>query len=355
MTVRPGAHTGPEHRYRGQLRATVAASAAPHGYTLALWTATAVTSSDRGAPGAAEVLAFLTGATLTFVALSALAYSGAPMAPDRSAANTRPWAAFHLPMAALAALVSLLLARCCSGPLLWGLVGTTTTAVYLLGVSAQFLCFAVRRVTEKPQTLPPERFTMSPVLDPAAQDLLFREARTANTFTDEPVTDDQIEAIYDLVKYGPTSMNQQPLRIVLVRSAEARERLLEHMSEANRKKTAAAPLVAILAADNEFHEELPIQFPHFPQAKDLFAERAVRERSAKLNALIQVGYFIIGVRAAGLAAGPMTGFDAEGIDKEFFGDGEHAVLAVVNIGRPGENAWFTRSPRLAYEQVVSTV
>ncbi|MFF4975764.1 malonic semialdehyde reductase [Streptomyces sp. NPDC001083] len=196
---------------------------------------------------------------------------------------------------------------------------------------------------------------MSLALEPAAQDLLFREARTANTFTDEPVTDDQIEAIHDLVKYGPTSMNQQPLRIVLVRSAEARDRLGTHLSEGNRKKTLAAPLVAILAADLEFHEELPSQFPHFPEARNLFADRAVRERSARLNALLQVGYFVIGVRAAGLAAGPMTGFDAEGVDKEFFGDGEHSVLAVVNIGRPGENAWFPRSPRLTYEQVVTTV
>jgi 3-hydroxypropanoate dehydrogenase len=100
-------------------------------------------------------------------------------------------------------------------------------------------------------------------------------------------------------------MNQQPLRILLVRSTEARERLIEHLTEGNRKKTAAAPLVAILAADNEFHEELPSQFPHFPQARDLFADRAVRERSAKLNALRQVGYFIIGVRAVDLAAGPI--------------------------------------------------
>lgn len=196
---------------------------------------------------------------------------------------------------------------------------------------------------------------MALALDPAAQDLLFREARTANTFTDEPVTDEQIEAVYDLVKYGPTSMNQQPLRITLVRSAEARERLVKHLAEGNRDKTATAPLVAILAADNEFHEELPSQFPHAPQAKDFFAERAVRERSAKLNALLQVGYFIIGVRAAGLAAGPMTGFDAEGIDKEFFGDGEHSTLVVVNIGKPGENAWFPRSPRLTYGEVVTTV
>ncbi|MFF2074457.1 malonic semialdehyde reductase [Kitasatospora sp. NPDC058162] len=194
------------------------------------------------------------------------------------------------------------------------------------------------------------------VLDAAAQDLLFREARTANTFTDEPVTEEQVQAIYDLVKYGPTAFNQQPLRVVLVRSAEGRERLVQHLADGNKAKTAAAPLVAVLAADNEFHEELPTQFPAFPQAKDVFfSERAVREQSAKLNGALQAAYFIIGVRAAGLAAGPMTGYDAEGINKEFFGDGEHSVLAVVNIGKPGEDAWYPRSPRLEYDQVVTTV
>jgi hypothetical protein len=115
-----------------------------------LWTATAITSSERGAPGAPEVLALLAGATLAFVALAAVAHGGTRMVPDRSApAATRIWAAFHLPMAACAALLSLLLARCCTGPLLWGLVGTTTTTVYLLGVSAQFQCFSARRVTGK--------------------------------------------------------------------------------------------------------------------------------------------------------------------------------------------------------------
>ena len=193
------------------------------------------------------------------------------------------------------------------------------------------------------------------VLDAAAQDLLFREARTANTFTDEPVTDEQIQAIYDLVKYAPTSMNQQPLRVVLVRSAEARERLLGHMADGNKVKTATAPLVAILAADHEFHEELPAQFPAFPQAKDLFfGERPVREASSNFNAALQVGYFIVGVRAAGLAAGPMTGYDAAGINKEFLDD-DHSVLAVVNIGKPGADAWYPRNPRLSFDEVVTTV
>ncbi|WAZ23880.1 malonic semialdehyde reductase [Streptomyces cinnabarinus] len=196
---------------------------------------------------------------------------------------------------------------------------------------------------------------MSLVLDPAAQDLLFREARTANTFTDEPVTEEQVQAIYDLVKFGPTAFNQSPLRVTLVRSAEARERLVQHMAEGNQAKTSTAPLVAILSADNEFHEELPQLFPHFPQAKDaFFAERPVREGSATLNAALQAAYFIIGVRAAGLAAGPMTGLDFEGIRKEFLDD-DHTPLMVVNIGKPGEDAWFPRSPRLSYDEVVTTV
>ncbi|RDG40104.1 malonic semialdehyde reductase [Streptomyces corynorhini] len=196
---------------------------------------------------------------------------------------------------------------------------------------------------------------MSLVLDPAAQDLLFREAHTANTFSDEPVTEEQVQAIYDLVKFGPTAFNQSPLRVVLVRSPEARERLVAHMSEGNQAKTATAPLVAILAADNEFHEELPRLFPAFPQAKDaFFSERTSRESAATLNASLQAGYFIVGIRAAGLAAGPMTGFDPAGIQKEFL-DGDHTPLAVVNIGKPGDGAFYPRSPRLAFDEVITTV
>ncbi|MFC0599762.1 malonic semialdehyde reductase [Streptomyces palmae] len=196
---------------------------------------------------------------------------------------------------------------------------------------------------------------MNLALDAAAQNLLFREAHTANTFTDEPVTDEQMQAVYDLVKFAPTAFNQTPLRIVLVRSAEARERLVAHMAEGNQAKTASAPLVAILAADNEFHHELPTLFPHFPQAKDVFfAERAVRESSAQLNASLQAAYFIVGIRAAGLAAGPMTGFDPEGVRKEFLDD-DHTPLMVINIGKPGEGASYPRSPRLAYDEVVTTV
>ncbi len=199
---------------------------------------------------------------------------------------------------------------------------------------------------------------MSLELDKTAQDLLFREARTANTFTDEPVTEEQVQAIYDLVKYAPTAMNAQPLRVLIVRSAEARERLVGHMAEGNKAKTAAAPLVAVLAYDVDFHEELPKVFPHAAGAKDNFdgtEKEPVRHKVGSFNAALQVGYFILGVRAAGLAAGPMAGFDGDGIDKEFFGDGRHKTIAVVNIGKPGPDAWFPRNPRLEYGDVVTTV
>jgi 3-hydroxypropanoate dehydrogenase len=192
---------------------------------------------------------------------------------------------------------------------------------------------------------------MTLALDPRAQALLFTDARTANTFTDEPVTDEQVSEIYDLVKYGPTALNSQPLRILLVRD-ENRDRLLKHMADGNRDKTERAPLVAVLAADTAFHENLPRTFPHAPDAKAMFAHAEGREQAARFNAAIQVGYFLLGVRAAGLAAGPMGGFDAAGLDEDFFAGTGWKSLLVVNIGHPGDNAWFDRLPRLGLDEVV---
>lgn len=193
-------------------------------------------------------------------------------------------------------------------------------------------------------------------LGPEAQDLLFRQARTANTFTDEPVTEAQVRAIHDLIRYGPTAYNSQPLRIVLVRTARGRERLLPHMGRSNRAKTATAPLVAILAADTGFHEHLPSVFPHRPQVRDWFVDQyPTREEHARFNAALQIGYFLLGVRAAGLAAGPMAGFDRAGVDREFFDGTGYRSMLVVNIGRPGPDAWRERLPRLSYEQIIHTV
>ncbi|MGA3525081.1 malonic semialdehyde reductase [Melissospora conviva] len=193
-------------------------------------------------------------------------------------------------------------------------------------------------------------------LHPEAQAQLFSDARTANSFTDEPVTDEQLRAIYELAKFPPTAANTQPLRILFVRPGEGRERLVRHMSEGNQAKTGSAPMVAVLAADADFHEFIPKVFPIRPEMRDHFAgDPEGREQMARFNAALQIGYFLLAVRAAGLAAGPMAGFDAAGVDKEFFADRNWKSLLVVNIGKPGENAWFDRLPRLDYDEVVTHV
>ena len=204
-----------------------------------------------------------------------------------------------------------------------------------------------------PQSLAPtdERFA----IDRDALDTLFREARTANTFSDEPVTNEQLEAIYEILKWAPTSANTQPLRIHIVRSPEAKARLLPLMSEGNRAKTESAPAVAILSADLEFHENLPRLFPHNPNMKDYFGDPVARETFSRFNAAIQAGYFTLAVRAVGLAAGPRAGFDGPGVDAEFLAGTPLKSILVVNIGKPGENPWFDRSPRMEFNEVVTVL
>jgi 3-hydroxypropanoate dehydrogenase len=193
-------------------------------------------------------------------------------------------------------------------------------------------------------------------LDENGRAILFTQARTANTFADTPVSDEELSAIWELAKWAPTSANTQPLRVVYVRTGEGRQRLLKHLAEGNRGKTAQAPAVAILAADTAFHETIPAIFPIRPEMKDRFdgdANEELRTNHAQFNATLQLGYFILAVRAFGLAAGPMTGFDKEGLDADFFPEGNLRSLAVVNIGHPGENPWFDRLPRLPHEDVIT--
>ena len=202
------------------------------------------------------------------------------------------------------------------------------------------------------QTPTPTPTRPRPVGDDARR-LLFTEARTANTFTEEPVTDDQLRAIYELAKFGPTSANINPLRIVYVRPGEGRDRLLGLMSDGNRAKTASAPVVAILANDHAFHERIPELLPFKPELREVFdADAGRREEAAVYNGALQAAYFIIAVRAVGLAAGPMLGFDAAGVDAEFFADTTWRSQLVVNIGYPGPDAWRGRLPRLDYDDVV---
>jgi 3-hydroxypropanoate dehydrogenase len=191
------------------------------------------------------------------------------------------------------------------------------------------------------------------VLDPAAQELLFTAARTANTFSPDPVSDEQLRAITDLAKWPPTMANTNPLRILFLRTPQAKDRLGPLMSEGNRAKTLTAPAVAVLAVDTDFHDKIPELLPFRPEMRDAFvADANNRERLATFNGALQTGYFILAVRAAGLAAGPMLGFDGPGIDREFFPDRSWKTILVVNIGKPGTDPWFDRLPRLAHEDYV---
>jgi len=191
-------------------------------------------------------------------------------------------------------------------------------------------------------------------LDQAGRELLFNQARTANTFAPIPVTDDELESIWELAKWPPTGGNTQPMRVVFVRTPEGKERLLSHMVEGNLAKTESAPVTAILAVDRRFHEHIPTVLPFRPEMKDVFeANPEMREKAGSLSATLQAAYFIMAVRANGLAAGPMGGFDSVGLDADFFPDGRLSSFLVVNIGHPGPDPWFDRLPRLDHDQVIT--
>lgn len=187
-------------------------------------------------------------------------------------------------------------------------------------------------------------------------DVLFREARSINSFSDQPVSVDDVREVFELVKLGPTMMNIQPMRLLLVEQGAGRDRLVPHVAEGNRLKARTAPLVAVIAADVDFHTSMPAHFPHNPTAGDMFAGDAdSRAQIARYNTALQTGYFIIGIRAAGLHAGPVGGFDAAGVDAEFFEGTSWRTQLVVNIGHPGENPWFDRLPRISADDAIRTV
>jgi 3-hydroxypropanoate dehydrogenase len=190
-------------------------------------------------------------------------------------------------------------------------------------------------------------------LDDTGRSVLFTGARTANSFAPTPVTDAELADIWELAKWPPTAANTQPLRVLYVRPGPGRDRLVEHMSDGNKAKTASAPAVAVLALDTQFHEHIPTVLPFRPELKEVFAAtEAMRTETARFGSALQAGYFLLSVRAHGLAAGPMAGFDAAAVDAEFFPDGRWHAILVVNIGHPGEDPWFDRLPRLDQSEVV---
>lgn len=192
-----------------------------------------------------------------------------------------------------------------------------------------------------------------PVADPATLDLILRSARSYDTFSDSPVSDETLAAVWDLMKWGPTSANGLPARILFLRSPKAKERLRSALAANNLEKTLAAPVVALVAHDLRFFEHLPRLFPAAPSARDWFDGKPHAEITAFRNGTLQGAYLMIAARAAGLDCGPMSGFDNAKVDAEFFPDGRLKSNFLCNLGY-GDGANLTdRAPRLAFDEACS--
>jgi 3-hydroxypropanoate dehydrogenase len=184
-------------------------------------------------------------------------------------------------------------------------------------------------------------------LDAAALDRLFRTARTFNAFTGE-VTDADLTAIYDLMKFGPTSANASPARFAFVRSAAAKEKLRPALSPGNLDKTMRAPCTVIVAHDLEFHERLPELFPHTDARSWFVGKPELIASTAFRNGSLQGAYFMLAARALGFDCGPMSGFDSAKVDAAFFPDGKVKSNFLINLGKGDPAGLFPRSPRLPF-------
>jgi 3-hydroxypropanoate dehydrogenase len=192
---------------------------------------------------------------------------------------------------------------------------------------------------------------MAERISDAALDMLFRKARSYGTFADEPVSDAQLQAIYEIMKHGPTTANSQPQRIVFLRSPEAKQRLAPALSSVNRTKTLAAPVVAIFAYDLKFSDHLD-RFYHVPGAKNWYTTTPqLNEETAFRNASLQAAYFMIAARALGLDCGPMSGFDNAKVDAEFFPDGQLKSNFLCNLGRGDASKLAPVNPRFTFDEV----
>ena len=191
------------------------------------------------------------------------------------------------------------------------------------------------------------------MLDDKSLDLIFRDAHTPQGFLDAPVTDEKLRQVYDLMKWGPTTLNTQPMRVVFVRSKAAKEKLAPALSPGNLEKTLRAQVTAIVAYDSRFYENLPKTFPNNPKAKDAFEgeeKKAMVDRVALRNGSLQGAYFIIAARALGLDCGPMSGFDNAKVDAAFFADGRWKSNFLINLGKADPAKVFPRNPRLAFDE-----
>jgi len=193
------------------------------------------------------------------------------------------------------------------------------------------------------------------MIDNNTLDILFRNARTHNGWLDKPVSDVQLQEIYDLMKWGPTSANCSPARIVFVKSAAEKEKLVACMSPGNVDKTKAAPVTAIIGMDYAFYDKLPQLFPHADAKSWFVGNQPMIDATTFRNASLQGAYFIIAARAAGLDCGPMSGFDADKVNAAFFAGSSIKANFICNLGYGDASKLFGRSPRLSFEEACKVI
>ena len=188
-------------------------------------------------------------------------------------------------------------------------------------------------------------------IEAAGLDLLFREARSHNKWTDKPVSDETLHELYDLLKFGPTSANCSPARFVFIRSKEGKEKLAPALSSGNMEKTMTAPVTAIVAYDPKFYEKLPKLFPHNPDAISWFTSNdSLAATTAFRNGTLQGAYLVMAARSLGLDTGSMSGFDNAKVDAAFFASSGWRSNWLVNIGHGDVAGLFDRSPRLPFDE-----
>ncbi len=190
---------------------------------------------------------------------------------------------------------------------------------------------------------------MTDVLPADTLDQLFRIARTHNELGGE-VDDDTLRRLYDLLKWGPTTANSSPARFVFVRSKAAKQKLGPALDEGNHDKTMAAPVTVIVAHDEDFHEKLPMLFPHADARSWFEGDKDKRRVNAFRNGSLQGAYLILAARALGLDTGPMSGFDNAKVDETFFKGTSIKSSFLVNLGHGDVSKLFPRSPRLSFDE-----
>lgn len=196
---------------------------------------------------------------------------------------------------------------------------------------------------------------MNAPLNDQALDQLFREARSFNAYTDQPVTEAQLHAIWNLMKFGPTSANCLPARIIWCKSEESKQKLAALAMPSNGEKILSAPVTAIIGMDMAFYEQLPELFPHTDARSWFVGNDALIEKTAFRNSSLQGAYFIIAARALGLDTGPMSGFNNEAVDSAFFAGTNVQSNFICTLGYGDSSSIFERSPRPEFERFNSVV